>query len=116
MIGAGDLRLSVDRRIDQRSARVDALVPADDGEAHAGFDDGGPHDREREPRIRDDLLADALRVRVGVGPAPELRALRAHLREAGFDVLATDLLDLDLERLARARLVASLEVRLGGIE
>jgi hypothetical protein len=77
---------------------------------------GRPHQRERDARGREDLLADALRVRVDVGPAPEDGALGAGLDQAVLDELPLHLGELVVERGAAAGLALLAEVVLGLVE
>src|SRR5262249_33590191 len=53
---------------------------------------------------RERLFADALRVGVDVGPAPEERPLDARIHQLVLDELALDLRELVIERLAPAGL------------
>ena len=80
-VAARDLHLPLHGQVDDGRRRVDALVPSRERERLARLAAGGPHDRPaRQPRAGDDLLADALGVRVDVRPSPVLGALEARAR------------------------------------
>ena len=76
----GMLRVALEREVDQRRGGGEALVPAGERVAHRALDDGRAHDGADDVRLGgDQLVAEALGVRVGVGPAPVARALDAEL-------------------------------------
>ena len=61
------------------------------GNSQRGLDHRRPHDRERQARSEARSARRCLRVRVGVGKAPELRALHADLGQLRLDELALHL-------------------------
>ena len=79
----GNLRLPFERDEDERRGRREAFVPTGEGITDRRLDDAGAHDGAHDALLsRDQLLAQTLRVRVDVGPAPPLRALDAQFRQA----------------------------------
>ena len=111
-----DLVVALHREEDDRRRRADALVPAGEGETDRALAAGRTRDRVRDPGARDDLLADALRVRVDVRPAPVGGALEAGLDEAVRHVLALDALELLFERRTDGGLASAREVLGGALE
>ena len=108
--------MALHREEDDRRGGADALVPAGERELDRALAARGARDGERDAGARDDLLADALRVRVDVRPAPVRGALEAGLDEAVAHVLALHGLQLGLERRADGGLAASHQVLRGALE
>ncbi len=74
-------------QIRKRRGGVDAFVPAEERLFDRGFDDRRPHDGDgsiglRVEKIADERFGEALRERVGVGPAEFVGALRARIGES----------------------------------
>ena len=67
----GNRGLAAKRHAHQRRARGEPLVPARDRERDGALHDGRTHDRPNHiPRLRHQLVPEALGVGVDVGPAP----------------------------------------------
>ncbi len=77
--GIGAMPLQRQER--KRRAGGESLVPAREREAERALDDGRPDDGPADVAARDDLLAERLRIGVGVGPAPVAGALHPDLDE-----------------------------------
>ena len=78
--------LAAKRHPDERSTGGKAFVPSGVGERNGAFHHRGAHDRARHPvRLRDELVAEALRVGVDVRPAPTLGLLDAEVPEPPAD-------------------------------
>src|SRR5690606_22987305 len=110
--GARQLSLAFADGVDDGRAGIDALVPAGPWVTDARRDDGGPHDREGQSGARNDLLADALGISIGVRPAPELSPLLAQLRKLHLHETAAYPLDFFLEHATPTRFASAQQVLL----
>ncbi len=72
------------KQIGERAGGVDAFIPAGEGRTLRAFDDGGPHDGNREivAVAHEDGFTQALGKGIRVGPAEVLRAAQAHAQQA----------------------------------